>query len=156
MLRKATVDDITILTDHHLAMFREIHQLMDKPVSESDFEKTGRTYREKLHRQLTNGTCTAWVYVSDSSIVASAAVSLLEGIPVPDDPLVTVAFVHSVYTLPEYRRRGYARQLMQEILMFCEQRGIRRIDLVASAAGEGVYTGLGFSHLSGAMRLMRK
>lgn len=156
MVRMATIDDIPILIDHHLAMFREIYQVLNRAIVETDFNKTGRAYREKLWRQLTEGTCTAWVHTSNSGIVASAAVSLLEGVPVPNDPSVTVAFVHSVYTSPEYRRKGYARQLMREILTYCEQHEIRRVDLVASTAGEALYTGLGFSYMSGSMRLMRK
>lgn len=35
---------------------------------------------------------------------------------------VTVAGIHGVATHPEYRRRGYYRQLMQEVLEYCSNR----------------------------------
>lgn len=45
------------------------------------------------------------------------------GIPlVVDGQTVTVAGVHAVCTHPDYRRRGYSRQVMEEALAYCDAR----------------------------------
>ena len=54
------------------------------------------------------------------------------------------AYVLNVYTYPEFRRRGLAKQLMQAIIETCRHEGFRTIWLHASEYGRPVYSSLGF------------
>ncbi|OAV43344.1 GNAT family N-acetyltransferase [Lewinella sp. 4G2] len=55
-----------------------------------------------------------------------------------------VAGIHSIGTLPEFRRKGYARQIMQSLLTTTQQKGAELAVLQASAKGLGLYQQLGF------------
>jgi GNAT superfamily N-acetyltransferase len=50
----------------------------------------------------------------------------------------------NVYTEPEFRRRGIARQIVVTILDWAQQRGLRTINLHASNEGRSLYEKLGF------------
>jgi GNAT superfamily N-acetyltransferase len=52
--------------------------------------------------------------------------------------------VSSVYTMPEYRRRGISRQLMLMLIAEARELQIRRLVLWASDMGRPMYEGLGF------------
>ncbi|MGW5614214.1 GNAT family N-acetyltransferase [Streptomyces sp. NPDC003877] len=60
------------------------------------------------------------------------------------DPRGRVGFVFSVATDPGTRRRGYARACMTTLLEWFRERGVRRVQLTASAEAEPLYVSLGF------------
>ena len=53
-------------------------------------------------------------------------------------------YVSSVYTAPEYRRRGVARTLMDNLLAHARELGVTRLILWASELGRPLYLDLGF------------
>jgi GNAT superfamily N-acetyltransferase len=53
-------------------------------------------------------------------------------------------YVFNVATDPGYRRRGYSRACMVAVLDWYRERGVRKIDLKATEAGEPLYRSLGF------------
>ncbi|WP_199548683.1 GNAT family N-acetyltransferase [Streptomyces sp. N35] len=72
----------------------------------------------------------------------------------PENPLGISGCVFSVATDPELRRRGYSRACMEELLAWFGRRGVRKVDLRASDAGEPLYASLGFARTPDpAMRL---
>jgi GNAT superfamily N-acetyltransferase len=62
------------------------------------------------------------------------------------------ATILNVYTDPEYRRRGVARQLMETMIDWCKREGLARVNLRASDTGRHLYESLGFKP-SNEMRL---
>jgi len=50
----------------------------------------------------------------------------------------------NVYTFPEYRRKGIAKNLIEEIIKEAKLIGINRIDLKATEAGYNLYKKMGF------------
>jgi GNAT superfamily N-acetyltransferase len=63
------------------------------------------------------------------------------------------ATVADARTIGAHRRRGLARQIVQVMLAWCRERGIRRLFLNATEDGRGVYTALGFRPSVTAMTL---
>jgi GNAT superfamily N-acetyltransferase len=55
-----------------------------------------------------------------------------------------LAWIGMVLTLPEYRGRGFATQLMQRCLDYCDARGVRCVKLDATDLGRPVYEKFGF------------
>jgi len=55
-----------------------------------------------------------------------------------------LGFIGMVLTHPDYRRRGYARQLLIELLARASASGIETLKLDATEAGESLYRSLGF------------
>ena len=154
-IRRAFLQDIETLVHHHDAMFRDIYTANGMTVDESAFTAMKDAYREKLDKQLTDDGCAAWVIETGGAVAASASISLFESVPIPLDPNYKIAFMHSVYTEPRFRRRGFAGKLVATIQTYCSEKGINRIDLTASDAGRPLYDSLGFRPVLAAMRFNR-
>lgn len=64
----------------------------------------------------------------------------------------SVAMIHALAVLPEFRRHGVARWLVRRAAIFAQQKGAERIALAVqrdNAAALAMYSGLGFSEVSG-------
>ena len=76
-----------------------------------------------------------WVFEADGRAVGSAtAVAFGKDL----------AWIGMVLVLPEYRRRGIARQLMETAVRWCEARGVAAIKLDATDLGRPLYRSMGF------------
>ena len=76
-----------------------------------------------------------WVYEVDGT-VAGATTAVCYG--------QDLAWIGMVLVLPEFRRRGIARSLMQHTLAFTEARGVDCVKLDATNMGRPLYLDLGF------------
>ncbi len=79
------------------------------------------------------------------ALAACATGTVEHRLPGPDSPLGLVGHVFNVVTDPDLRRRGYSRACMTALLAWYRERGVRKIDLNASVAGEPLYASLGFT-----------
>jgi len=52
--------------------------------------------------------------------------------------------IHNVYTYPQYRKKGIASALLQEILKEAKQQDIYSVELIATPAGKPLYEKHGF------------
>ncbi len=67
----------------------------------------------------------------------------------------TFAYICDVFVLPEYRRQGLSKWLMQTIVEHPELQGLRRWSL-ATADAQGLYSQFGFEQISKPERWMEK
>lgn len=77
---------------------------------------------------------TAWVILQDDVAVAGAWTFLRE----------SDCGIYTVGTLPEWRRRGLARALMEHVLADAQLRGARTATLQSTRLGQPLYESLGF------------
>lgn len=75
---------------------------------------------------------------------ASGGVWLREMQPSPGHPHGMVPYVLSVYTSPEFRRKGLASMIVEEAMMWARKHGYYKIVLHASKTGRKVYSQLGW------------
>jgi GNAT superfamily N-acetyltransferase len=59
-------------------------------------------------------------------------------------PYASLAWIGMVLTRPEYRRKGLARQLMEDVIAIARRRGVRTLKLDATDEGCPLYKSLGF------------
>ena len=97
-----------------------------------------------LQTAMTNGTFRAWLAAVDNRTIAGGAVVISPWPAHPYDLQSRRITILNVYTDPEYRRRGIARQLMQTILAWCKREDFVRVTLHASDQGRHLYESLGF------------
>ena len=152
-IREATDNDILFLASHHRKMFEEIWQTRGEDIENSRFTEIEKAYVQKLHRQLHDGSCKAWVIEDELRIIASGAISIVSFVPTPKDSSSTVAYLHSVYTEKDQRNNHCANRIIEQALQYCKAKGIRRIILNASEAGRPLYEKLGFRSAPDIMRL---
>lgn len=141
VIRRTTIADVTVIAHHRAAMFRDMGELDD-----AKMPALAAVTREYLTHALPAEEYLGWVVETAGHVVAGGGVLLRPLLPCPDAPRGGAeAYVLNVYTEPEHRRRGLARQLMQTILAWCEARGVARVTLHASADGRALYESLGFA-----------
>ena len=81
----------------------------------------------------------------DGSIVSLALMLVSEKPPNPRFPHGRIGTVFNVFTVPEHRRRGLARQVMGALVEDARLRGLDLVELNATDDGYGLYKSLGFS-----------
>ena len=105
-----------------------------------------------LKKAIPEGTFRSWLACDNGRVVAGGAVVISPWPAHVYDLECRRATILNVYTEPEYRRRGIARQIMEIILAWCRQEGFARVSLHASEHGRPLYESLGFED-SNEMRL---
>lgn len=74
--------------------------------------------------------------IEDEGRLAASATAITYG--------TSLAWIGMVLTLPEYRGRGFASELMHRCLDYCEARGVPCVKLDATAMGKPIYERFGF------------
>lgn len=147
LLRRANVDDAALLAEHRISMFRDMATL--QPELERPLRDACIAY---FTDAIPNGEYVGWIATTldGAEPIAGAGVqfrSLLPRATPSGDRLLLgrEGLVMNVYTVPSWRGRGVARQLMETIIAFAADVGIVRLVLHASPAGRPLYEKLGFT-----------
>jgi GNAT superfamily N-acetyltransferase len=154
-LRITIPQDIPFLVNHHRKMFEEIREKTGNPVDHDTLAALEKEYSGKLAREIPSGACIGWAVHIGDHMVASGSISIVSYVPVPHDLSSRIAFLHSIYTEPEYRHRHYARRITQAAADYCRDAGIKRLYLFASDAGRPVYEKAGFVPVPNMMLLLQ-
>ena len=88
----------------------------------------------------------------DGLIVATGGFLLIPMPPSFFKPTGRIAYVMSMYTRPEYRRRGAATGILTRLRDEAKRRGMDRMILEASPWGKPVYERFGFSDMDSWMK----
>ena len=134
--RMMTAGDI----DEYVAL--RIRQLREEGATEDiDLAPALRDY---YARHLSDGTFAAWLAVEGGRIVDTSGMSFAEKPPWFSCPTGRIGLLSSMYTLPEYRRRGIGRALLSRVVDEARQRGCGSVWITASDMGVLLYTDFGF------------
>jgi GNAT superfamily N-acetyltransferase len=144
VLRLATVDDIPTLVNHRRRMFEDMYASQDVTRDQDGNETMAAAYAVLLRNEIPAGLTRAWVIEDGGAIAASGALKFTDWLPRPDGRRRGLVYVHSVYTVPEYRRQGLARRILTAMIDYCRDNGWPRLTLHASELGRGLYEDLGF------------
>lgn len=150
-IRTATLADVDIIARHRVSMFSD----MGRATPEIR-EPLRRLTTEYLLEAIPRGEYFGWLAASgDDShhIVAGAGAQVRRVLPFPlkqPDGSVQAAWgaqaiVINVYTEPDFRRRGLARRLMQEVIAWAGASKQESLVLHAAPAAVALYEQLGFS-----------
>jgi len=139
-IRRAVAEDADTIVKQRRAMFYEMGH-RDEPVLDAMAE----AFRPWLLRMMHSGEYLGWFAVADDRFIAAGlGLWLMDWPPHMIGPGARRGNILNVYTLPEHRRQGLARQLMQTALAWCRAHGIRAVILHASEEGLPLYEELGF------------
>lgn len=98
---------------------------------------------------LADGSFLAWVADDAGRVVAASGLTVIDRPPYPGNHRGLDGLVTNMYTLPAYRRRGLARQLLEALIAHARQVGIQRLFLEASREGQPLYEEFGFRFTRG-------
>ena len=149
-IREATVADLTTIMRHRRGMFydmgfRDRAALDAMEATSAPFIKTG----------LEEGSFRAWLGEVKGAVVASGGLVIVGYPSTPQDLKPRRAWILNVYTEQEYRRRGFAKAIVETIVGWCRTQGFASVSLHASDAGRYLYEVLGFTPTN-EMRLLLK
>ena len=147
-IRSATPADIPEILRQRRAMYEDMNYTNDTALT-----TMAKLTAEYLAQAIPNGAFHAWLAIDDDAHPIAGAALIISPWPAhPYDLECRRATILNVYTNPQYRRRGIARQLMQTVLAWCKAEGLARVTLHASDQGRHLYESLGFEP-SNEMRL---
>jgi GNAT superfamily N-acetyltransferase len=147
-IRYAKASDAPIIAQHRRKMFTDMGD--EHYIRSTDVDAA---YEQWVERKLTEGYFVDWLMTCGEEVIGGAALEIRERPPHPIELMTRYAYVMNVYVEPDYRQQGIARQLLQTILAWCAEQGLRLILLHASDKGQPLYESLGFE-ATNEMRLL--
>ncbi|OLC61284.1 hypothetical protein AUH73_07620 [archaeon 13_1_40CM_4_53_4] len=139
-VRPAGLKDLDVLVHQRRAMW------IDLGVGDrSRHEKADKIYRRWAETRLRNHQLTAWLVQNHDGRIAGGGCMWLQPIqPNPKRTDMVQPYLLSMYTEPEFRRRGVASMVVSKAIEWCRKNGCGRLMLHASEMGRGVYKKFGF------------
>ncbi len=134
------------LTEKELDTFMDIriHQLREEGAKEEmDLKPALRDY---YNRHMADGTFVSWLAFDGNKIIGTSGMSFVEKPPYFGCPSGKVGLLSSMYTDPEYRRRGIAKELLSRVVNEAREYGCGTVQITASDMGVKLYTDFGFIH----------
>ncbi len=139
-IRKADVKDIAQLIQLRLD-FIEIE--FGRQSLEGHTVLTERL-SEYFKKSLSDGTLIAALAESGGKIVSTAFLAINDIPPAPPFANGKTGTILNVLTHPEYRRKGIATALLENLIEEAKYKGISSLRLSATEKGEKLYESLGF------------
>ena len=134
------------LTENELDIFinMRINQLREEGAKEDiDLVPALRDY---YNRHMADGTFVSWLALDGEKIIGTSGMSFVEKPPYFGCPSGKVGLLSSMYTDPDYRRKGIAKELLSRVIKDAKAYGCGTIQITASEMGVKLYTDFGFVH----------
>ena len=96
------------------------------------------------HRHLADGTFVSWLAADGEKIIGTSGMSFVEKPPYFGCPSGRIGLLSSMYTDPDYRRRGIAKELLRRVTDEARAYGCGTVQITASDMGVLLYTAFGF------------
>ena len=140
------------LTEAELDTFigMRISQLTEEYVSEGRSVPEGVVLESALkdfyHRHMADGTFVSWLAMDGDRIIGTSGMSFVEKPPYFSCPTGKLGLLSSMYTDPDYRRMGIAKELLHRVVEEARVYGCGAVHITASNMGVKLYTAYGFKH----------
>ena len=147
---KATINDIDELVQMRLDYLTEDYGTLTDAQITKIASSLPDYYRMHLNKDLL-------VYVARENIIVSCCFLLISEKPAnPSFINGRTGSVLNVYTKPEYRKRGIAGKLMEQLIAEANDIGLDYIELKSTDEGYHLYKSLGFQDVQSKYHNMRK
>ncbi|MCR6516231.1 GNAT family N-acetyltransferase [Clostridium sp. LY3-2] len=146
-IRKAKRKDIESLIENRiefLSLIRDIDNEDELRVALKDY----------LEKHIEDDTLVIYIGLINNKIVASAILTIYERIPTAACISGKMATLLNVYTVKEYRRKGFAKEIVRNILRDAKEIGVVKVQLEYTDDGYELYRDLGFSPLNREMAII--
>ena len=140
------------LTEAELETFIDmrIGQLTEEYESEGREVPTGVDLKAALfeyyQKHMADGTFVSWLAMDGEKIVGTSGMSFVEKPPYFTCPSGKLGLLSSMFTAPEYRRMGIAKELLDRVIKEARAYGCGAVHITASDMGVKLYTAYGFKH----------
>ncbi|MFE7083276.1 GNAT family N-acetyltransferase [Priestia megaterium] len=146
---KASMLDINEIIRLRVALLKEVHEIQ----SEEEENKIVNATKSYLETEISNNNFVSYIAKSNEEVVSVSGVSFFKRPPYLENLQGIEAYILNMYTLPNHRNQGLARQLLEKCIKECKKRNVKRIWLHASKDGEALYRSMGFEFKGSEMEL---
>ena len=101
--------------------------------------------RDYYTRHMADGTFVSWLALDGERIIATSGMSFVEKPPYFGCQTGKIGLLSSMFTEPEYRRRGIAKELLSRVVDEARAYGCGTVQITASNMGVLLYTDFGFT-----------
>ena len=132
------------LTENELDTFikMRIQQLREEGATEDiDLAPALHDY---YSRHMADGTFVSWLAMDGDRIVGTSGMSFVEKPPYFGCPSGRIGLLSSMFTDPDYRRMGIAKELLTRVIDEARDYGCGTVQITASDMGVLLYTDFGF------------
>lgn len=132
------------LTEEQLDIFisMRIKQLREEGATEDiDLVPYLKDY---YNRHMADGTFVSWLAMDGDRIVGTSGMSFVEKPPYFSCPTGKIGLLSSMFTDPDYRRMGIAKELLSRVVEEARNYGCGTVQITASDMGVLLYTDFGF------------
>ena len=134
--RKLTENDLETFINMRINQLRE-----EGATDEMDLSPALMDYYQ---RHLANGTFVSWLALDGDKIIGTSGMSFVEKPPYFGCPTGRIGLLSSMYTNPDYRRQGIARELLRMVVEEARAYGCGTVQITASDMGVLLYSNFGF------------
>ena len=134
--RKLTGDDLETFIQMRIRQLRE-----EGATDDLDLAPALRDY---YTRHMADGTFVSWLCLDRKRIVGTSGMSFVEKPPYYGCPSGRIGLLSSMFTVPEFRRRGIARKLLSLVVEEAKAYGCGTVQITASDMGVLLYSDFGF------------
>lgn len=134
------------LTENELDTFihMRINQLREEGAKE-DIDLVP-ALNEYYTRHMLDGTFISWIAIDGNKIIGTSGMSFVEKPPYFGCPSGKIGLLSSMFTDPDYRRKGIAKELLSRVINDARDYGCGTVQIAASDMGVKLYTDFGFVH----------
>ncbi len=147
--KKATIEDIDMLTETRIEVLKAANKLPDD-ADMGEVKKQSFAYYQKA---LPDDTHIAYLIFDEKRFVGAGGISFFQVMPTYHNPSGRKAYIMNMYTVPEYRRKGIAYQTLDLLVRDSKSKGISAISLEATDMGRPLYEKYGFVKMNDEMEL---
>ena len=134
--RKITVNDLEVFIK------MRINQLREEGAKEDiNLEAALKDY---YLRHLSDGTFISWLALDNDRIIGTSGMSIVEKPPYFGCPSEKIGLLSSMFTDPNYRRKGIAKTLLSKVIDEAKTQGCGTVQITASDMGVLLYSDYGF------------
>lgn len=87
-----------------------------------------------------DGTFVSWLATDGEKIIGTCGMSFVEKPPYFGCPSGRIGLLSSMFTNPDYRRKGIARELLSRVINEAKEYGCGTVQITASDMGVKLYT----------------
>lgn len=140
-IRRATIADGETLIRLRLALFRDMGELR----AEADEQALGVALGRYFATEMPPGRFHGWLALDDAGeAVGCGGLVFAQKPPSHGNRSGREAYLMNMYTLPSWRGRGVAGEILGAILAFARESGVGAVRLHATEQGRPIYERAGF------------
>ncbi|WP_339174273.1 GNAT family N-acetyltransferase [Solibacillus sp. FSL R5-0691] len=134
--RLATTEDMEILIDLRKRLLVEEGQTVSSNIDEQ--------LRSFFDKQLNSNQFVQWIIEEEKRAIATGGIQFISFPPSYSNSTGIRGYILNMYTVPESRGRGLAKQLVERLLAEAQERNVHHIFLISSPMGKPLYKKIGF------------